>query len=73
MEESTQKRHAIMATSILALVAAGCAMQPVEATSEGITITPVPIIVAAPPPYGGNFVVHALGHTPRTLGSPAKR
>ena len=55
------------------LLAAGCAMQPTDVANEGVTISPIPIIVGAPPPpaYGGNFTVHALGKMCLDFGGQA--
>ncbi|HEX6838861.1 MAG TPA: ricin-type beta-trefoil lectin domain protein, partial [Polyangia bacterium] len=57
---------------MLLLVAAGCTTQPVDATAQSITLDPVAIGIAAPPPaYGGNFTVHALGKMCLDFGGQA--
>ena len=71
MRARTSKRNAIAMTLLLALVA-GCGLQPADVTTEGITISPIPIITAPPPPaYGGNFTVHALGKMCLDFGGQA--
>jgi len=72
MAKRMATRTAITATSMLLLVAAGCTTQPVDATAESITLDPVAIGIAAPPPaYGGNFTVHALGKMCLDFGGQA--
>ena len=69
------KLWAAAACAAALLLAAGCAMQPTDVASQGVTISPIPITVGAPPPpaYGGNFTVHALGKMCLDFGGQARR